>query len=77
MASSAPSAFETAMRSSSLRKPAGSSRLSFTLAQIDRKLVVSWPSGLALGPQTGAATSAGVETSSWKICTWFCRVISW
>ena len=52
------------MRSSSGRKPAGSRRLSFTLAQIDRKLVVSSPSGLAPMPQTGAATSAGFAISS-------------
>ena len=52
------------MRSSSGRKPLGSSRLSFTLAQIDRKLVVSSPAGLAPMPQTGVATSAGLATSS-------------
>ena len=42
----------------------GRRRLSFTFAQIDRKLVVSWPCGAACAPHIAPAPLGGVDTSS-------------
>ena len=68
--SSALSAVEIFSGPERLTKPCGSIRLSFTLAQIDRKLVVSLPRGvgiraayLYLGYRRRCR--AGSETSSW------------
>ena len=52
------------------QEPAGNRRLSFSVPQIDRKLVVSSPEGSAWRPHWADAL-AGVVTA-WKICAWSC-----